>query len=75
MRWFHDRLEVRYHQMALGEAATCIPAAAAMFSRINPQNRSVTPEMVIEGKMGDFRRGWGFYFVRKYLKEMQPPQR
>jgi hypothetical protein len=43
MRWFHDRLEVRYHQMALGDAATCIPAAAAMFSRINPQNRSVTP--------------------------------
>ena len=28
--------------------------------------------MVIEGKMGEFYGGWGFYFVRKYLKEMQP---
>lgn len=74
MRWFHDRLEVRYHQMALGEAATCLPAAAAMFSRINPQNRPVTPEMVIEGKMGEFYGGWGFYFVRKYLQEMLSAQ-
>jgi hypothetical protein len=72
MRWFHDRLDIRYYQMALGEAATCIPAAAALFTRINPQNLRATPEMVMEGRMGSFYGGWGFYFVRQYLKEMLP---
>ena len=72
MRWFHDRLDIRYHQMALGEAATAIPAAAALLSRANPDKLPITPEAVIEGKSGAFYGGWGFYFARKYLKEMLP---
>ena len=69
MRWFHDRLGVRYHQMALGEAATTIPALAGMFSLINPAGKKVTPEAVIEGRSDEFYGGWGFYFARKYLSE------
>ena len=70
MRWFHDRLGVSYHQMALGEAATAMPAVAALLSRANPDRLPITPEAVMEGKSGTFYGGWGFYFVRKYLKEM-----
>jgi len=69
MRWFHDRLGVRYHQMALGEAATVMSAAAGMFSLLNPAGKAITTEAVIEGRSGDFYGGWGFYFVRKYLSE------
>jgi len=73
MRWFHDRLDICYYQMALGEAATCMPAAAALYSRVNPEGKTVTPEAIIEGKAGGFYGGWGFYFARKYLKELLTP--
>jgi hypothetical protein len=73
MRWFHDKLGVSYYQMALGEAATVTTAAAHMFSIINPDGKTVTPEAVIEGKSGDFYGGWGFYFTRKYLGESLDP--
>ena len=69
MRWFHDKLEISYHQMALGEAATVIPSAAALYSKTNPEGKVITPEAVIEGKVGNFYCGWGFYFARKYLAE------
>jgi hypothetical protein len=69
MRWFHDKLEISYHQMALGEAGTSMPAAAASYSKTNPEGRVITPEAVIEGKVGNFHCGWGFYFARKYLAE------
>src|SRR5512139_1198578 len=75
MRWFHDKLDISYHQMALGEAATCMPAAASLYSMLNPGKRPVTTEAVIEGKADDFYGGWGFYFVRKYLKECLKPGR
>jgi hypothetical protein len=71
MRWLHDKLDVSYHQMALGEAATAMAAASAIFSR--EQGRPVTREAVIEGRSGDFYGGWGFYFVRKYLAETHDP--
>ncbi len=73
MRWFHDNLDIRYHQMAIGEAASCMPAAASLYSILNPGKRPVTTEAVIEGKADDFYGGWGFYFVRKYLKECLEP--
>jgi Domain of unknown function (DUF362) len=73
MRWFHDKLGIRYHQMALGEAATIIPSAAAQYSMLHPEHRIVTPEALIEGKTGDFFGGWGFYFTRKYLAETLGP--
>ena len=73
MKWFHDKLGISYYQMALGEAATCMPAAASQYSLMNPEGRSITPEASIEGKVGDFYCGWGFYFARKYLAESLEP--
>ncbi|MEW6185686.1 MAG: DUF362 domain-containing protein [Thermodesulfobacteriota bacterium] len=70
MRWFHDRLGVRYHQMAIGEAATALSAMAGLFSMINPEGKKISTEAVIEGRSENFYGGWGFYFVRKYLSEL-----
>jgi len=75
MRWFHDKLGISYHQMALGEAATTMPMAASMFSTLNPEGKAVTTEAAIEGKCGGFYGGWGFYFARKYLAESLEPGR
>lgn len=72
MRWFHDKLEVSYHQMALGEAASAMAAAAGLYSMLNPEGPAVTAEAAMEGKAGDSYGGWGFYFVRKYLAESHP---
>jgi len=69
MRWFHDRMGVRYSQMAVGEAATVLAASAGYFSIINPEGKRVTTEAVIEGRSGSFYGGWGFYFARRYLAE------
>jgi hypothetical protein len=73
MRWFHDKLGIRYHQMALGEAATAIPSAAAQYTMLQGGAKTITPEAVIEGKCGDFYGGWGFYFARKYLAQTLSP--
>lgn len=75
MRWFHEKLDISYHQMALGEAATAMQACAQFYSRMAPEGCRVTPEAAIEGKAGDFYGGWGFYFVRKYLAESMRPGR
>ncbi len=75
MRWFHDILGISYHQMALGEAGSCMNAAAGYYSIINPQRRLITTEAVIEGKIGEFYCGWGFYFARRYLAESLGPNR
>ena len=73
MRWFHEKLDVSYHQMMLGEAATFMPAIAKVYSMINPSGKTVTVEAALEGKCDDFYGGWGFYFVRKYLSETLEP--
>lgn len=73
MRWFHDKLKISYHQMAIGEAATTMPAAASLYSLYSPEGRKVTVEAVIEGRSGDFYGGWGFFFARKYLSETLAP--
>jgi hypothetical protein len=73
MRWFHDKVGISYHQMAVGEAATGTFSAAGRFSMSNAEGRQVTTEAVIEGKSGDFYGGWGFYFARKYLAESMKP--
>jgi len=72
MRWFHDRLNISYHQMAVGEAATVLPAIAANYSMINPEGTRITTEAALEGRSGDFYGGWGFYFARQYLSENLP---
>ena len=69
MRWFHEKLNISYHQMAVGEASTMTSSIAAFFSMMNPKGPPVTTEAVIEGKSGDFYGGWGFYFARKYLAD------
>jgi hypothetical protein len=50
MRWFHDRLGIDYHQMALGEAATCTTSLAAEYTKHTQRTRPVTVEAVIEGR-------------------------
>jgi len=69
MRWFHDKQDVSYYQMCLGEAATVMPAAAGMLTMLHPDGKKITVEAALEGRCGDFYGGWGFYFVRKYLSE------
>ena len=69
MRWFHEKLDIPYSRMALGEAATAIPATAQYYSRMTSDGRPVTPEATIEGRSGDFYGGLGFYFARKYLAD------
>ncbi len=73
MRWFHDRAGVLYRRMALGEAGTSMPTISSLYSMLNPEGKTVTVEAAVEGKAGGFYGGWGFYFVRKYLKESLPP--
>jgi len=75
MRWFHDKLGISYHQMALGEAATAMPSAAGQYAMLKAEGRKVTAEAVIEGRSDDFYGGWGFYFARKYLAESLEPSR
>jgi hypothetical protein len=69
MRWFHDRLGLRYHQMCLGEAATTMSGSARYYTRLKGGGRPVTTEAAIEGRSDGFYGGWGFYFARKYLAE------
>lgn len=70
MRWFHDKLDISYHQMALGEAASLTFFIASMLSKFSA--KTITTEAVFEGRSGDFYGGWGFYFVRRYLGERHP---
>lgn len=71
MRWLHDKFQIKYWQMCLGEASTSTYFFGVHYSKI--AGRLITPEAVIEGRSGDFYGGWGFYFVRKYLAYRQPP--
>ncbi len=71
MRWFHDKLSIDYHQMALGEASTSSLLCGAIFSK--KAGKTVTSEAVFEGRCEDFYGGWGFYFVRRYLREHHSP--
>jgi hypothetical protein len=47
----------------LGDAATLMPASAALYTLMNPSGKRVTVEAALEGRSGDFYGGWGFYFV------------
>jgi hypothetical protein len=69
MRWFREKLGVSYHRMSIGEAATATTAIAKQYTLLNPDQKTITPEAVMEGKSDNFYGGWGFYFVRKYLME------
>ncbi len=73
MRWFHDRLGVSYHDMAVGEAASVMSAMAGFASLHLMDGAPYPTEAIIEGTNGKFYGGWGFYFVRKYLSESHDP--
>lgn len=73
LRWFHDELDVSYHQMAVGEASTTLTADAALLTLHYNQGRTITPEAVLEGRSGELYGGWGFYFARRYLAEAHDP--
>jgi hypothetical protein len=69
MRFFHDDLNIRYYQMAIGDAGVSMPNYS--------QFLKCTPEALIEGTPygadANFWAGWAFYFVRKYLSEATTP--
>lgn len=67
MRWFHDKLDISYYRMTIGEAGSAVSATAAAYTRSLNGKGVITTEALIEGRSGDFYGGWGFYFVRKYL--------
>jgi hypothetical protein len=67
MRWFHDKLDITYYQMTLGEASTSTFLLASMYSKAS--GSTITTEAILEGRSGDFYGGWGFSFVRRYLSE------
>jgi len=52
MRWFHDELDINYHQMALGEASTSSLLMATIASQY--AGRTITSEAIFEGRSGDF---------------------
>ncbi|AKB80206.1 hypothetical protein MSHOH_3723 [Methanosarcina horonobensis HB-1 = JCM 15518] len=70
MRWFHDRLDINYYQMALGEASTSALLMTVSFRLAS--GKDITTEALFEGRSEDFYGGWGFFFVRRYLSERHP---
>ena len=70
MRWFHDKLDITYYQMTLGEASTSTFLLASLYSKAS--GSTITTEAIIEGRSGDFYGGWGFFFVRRYLSDRHP---
>jgi hypothetical protein len=72
MRWFHDKLNVEYSEMAIGDAASSNPTSATIYSQYYSKGRKITTQAIFEGRSGDFYGGYGFYFVRKYLAECHP---
>jgi hypothetical protein len=72
MRWFHDRLGISYHSMAVGEAGTAISIVSRQFGLIFNGGEPFPTEAVFEGRYKDVYGGWGFYFARKYLSDVHP---
>ena len=70
MRLFHDRYDIEYSQMALGEASSTTFLMADYFKKL--LRRPISTEAVLEGKDRSFYGGYGFYFVRRYLKDRHP---
>lgn len=70
MRWFHDKLDISYYQMALGEASPGTFTGAFQGSKIS--GKEITTEAIFEGRSGDFYGGWAFFFIRRYLAERHP---
>ncbi len=65
MRWFHDQLGVKYHQMAFGDAASW----SILYSLLYKCKSEGVLEGVPFGTAANFYAGYPFYFVRKYLHD------
>lgn len=72
LRWFHDKLDISYHSMAVGEAGTGISNASRLFGLMFNGGQPFPTEAVLEGRYKTFYGGWGFYFARKYLAAVHP---
>ncbi len=70
LRWFHDRLDIPYSGMAVGEASTTTFFLSHLYGKA--LGKPFPTEAVFEGKMGDFNGGWTFYHIRRYLAESLP---
>jgi hypothetical protein len=70
MRWFHDRLDIPYSGMAVGEASTTTFFLAHLYGKA--LGKPFPTEAIFEGKNGDFNGGWGLYYIRRYLAESLP---
>jgi hypothetical protein len=79
MRWFHDNLDITYHQMAVGESSTLISTHASAIAQGLP---TMTPEALVEGRLSNiddlsaaplFVGGYPFFYVRKYLQDCHDP--
>jgi len=73
MRWFHDRMEISYHRMCIGEGGSVVSAVAGTVTQLMGGTNVVTSQAIMEGKYGDNYGGWGFYFTRKYLADTHDP--
>lgn len=82
MRWFHDNLDISYHQMAIGEAATSTRVFRDLYHNIYSSywGFPYTAEAVYEGRVTNpedgqaiFYGGYPIYYVRKYLATTHDP--
>jgi hypothetical protein len=84
MRWFHDKLGIRYGEMAIGEAGTLVPAYTGLVDTVLksffppgtpiPEHQIIPSEALFEGKFQlpgfpPIYVGWPGYFLRKYLQD------
>ncbi len=70
MRWFHDRLNISYYKMIVVGMDATTKQLATDLSRV--LRKEITAPGLMEGRVGDFYGGFGFYFVRNYLQERHP---
>jgi hypothetical protein len=57
MRWFHDKLDISYHQMALGEAGSAMSMTAGLFGLYYNNGKPFPTQAALEGKAGSFYGG------------------
>jgi len=61
MRWFHDRFDISYHQMSLGEAATAMSPVANQYSLMKTGHHRIG----FRGEIGRFLWWLGILFCQE----------
>jgi hypothetical protein len=54
MRWFHDKLDISYYKMAIGEGASTTSITAGFYSLNGSDGNTITTEAVISTAAGAF---------------------